>query len=1082
MVKKEYGLIKKAIDATHEFEKLMDSIDFNSYIENDENEIKTNDPGYGFYNEYLNNIKKAEDVCKKFTNQKNNSSNQQKQKNTLSTESLIRNLFKAKKTRLEARQQSERKTEERLYNDAIHCMQQSFSDLKVSLKGKSLIKDYNWAKVLYYNELAIGYSGLVKSSMSLGYAEQSISLLEKLYPKLKNIENWDDQKWSNFKSKIEKKEKYLSDSQIIKLYTFALYNKGEAERLLHNDDSAMRTFRRITEIYEAWNDKSSEDNCSDYHAASLRKALILTDMGRGKEALKALKNVNVKWNNFQYVDRESEQASVYIDQKEYREAYKILKVFIDDNNRWRYTFAQRKAKVILLRLLNEYKKNRPEDFKKTVKLTKFDKWSKIENNFSGIYYDKKNEKLTITLELEKKQKKDLISLNKGHKKVVDKIKELWKDLHPDKEDSQEMKKIKEMYPQFKKTAKEILFDATKRKDGDNFKKTCTNLSEYYRYRDTKKDMEKARNCFYFYLFEGSRKGISGISNEEISGWLETESLDDLLKKYSQKIDFKKNLDRVDDEKYLQEFFDSYVDDEDLKKIDMKQKKIVEKIKERLIEIYYQKDNAVDLEKVEEKYEYFVARVENSNNKNSNGADGNKSAPYFIENYFFKQYGNECMWPDSIVERMERNSGEFVKKIVGQSKIYDGRKGILCVLRRWNSFTPALSSSVNPSKGGGYFLYFSHNKESYGIVIDPGYDFLENFFSQGFKIRDIDVILVSHAHPDHTDNLPSILSLFHEMNGRLGKYYYEGKEKNKKTLTLVLSPGVFEHYNRILKPSEEALKDIVVVHVRENNMVKAHELKSHDGKLSIKIEAFGTSHKDLSKSQSLGFKISVKNNNNSTSIGYTGDAKWKGHGSGKWPEHLKGCSIICAHLGSIVNVMKDENFCNTFCKKNDLDECKDKNDCKKLGFKDARVTSANLTKQTQKQHHLYLAGLASYFNYLLDDREIQIAIISEFGEELKDGIRMDLYKKFDAWFAEKKDKAKNKPRCLPGDIGLEIDVFTGDVYCHSCKRFIGRDRIEPVPYGKEEAICFICDECNAVLSTYQIDQKLKDYCENGHTSR
>ena len=103
--------------------------------------------------------------------------------------------------------------------------------------------------------------------------------------------------------------------------------------------------------------------------------------------------------------------------------------------------------------------------------------------------------------------------------------------------------------------------------------------------------------------------------------------------------------------------------------------------------------------------------------------------------------------------MEQNTFNFSEKIVGKTKRFpkdDKFKAVLTVLRRWNSFTPALASSVNPSKGGGYFLYFQKNNKSLGIVIDPGYDFLDNLFSQGYRIGDIDVIIVSHAHPDHTD--------------------------------------------------------------------------------------------------------------------------------------------------------------------------------------------------------------------------------------------------------------------------------------------------------------------------------------------
>jgi len=155
-------------------------------------------------------------------------------------------------------------------------------------------------------------------------------------------------------------------------------------------------------------------------------------------------------------------------------------------------------------------------------------------------------------------------------------------------------------------------------------------------------------------------------------------------------------------------------------------------------------------------------------------------------------------------------------------------------------------------------------------------------------------------------------------------------------------------------------------------------------------------------------------------------------------------------------------------------------CKKNGFNNVNVSKSKVLNQTQKENHLYLAGMALLFKSLStkDGNNLKLAVISEFGEELKQGLRMDLYKKFDSWFGKLFDKNTEKARCLPGDIGLEIDVFTGKVLCHCCNRFVDRSEIEPVSYGKEEAICFVCDECKSVLSSYQIDQMLKDYCEYG----
>ena len=130
-------------------------------------------------------------------------------------------------------------------------------------------------------------------------------------------------------------------------------------------------------------------------------------------------------------------------------------------------------------------------------------------------------------------------------------------------------------------------------------------------------------------------------------------------------------------------------------------------------------------------------------------------------------------------------------------------------------------------------------------------------------------------------------------------------------------------------------------------------------------------------------------------------------------------------------------------------------------------------QTHSQSHLYLSGVTLLFEDLLKSKKLELAVMSEFGEELKGGIRMDLYNKFNSWFME-----KSSAKFVPGDIGLEIDLMNNNIFCACCQEFKPKDRILPVAYGKEEAIFYVCDECRSVLSNYQIEQKMAAYHENG----
>lgn len=100
---------------------------------------------------------------------------------------------------------------------------------------------------------------------------------------------------------------------------------------------------------------------------------------------------------------------------------------------------------------------------------------------------------------------------------------------------------------------------------------------------------------------------------------------------------------------------------------------------------------------------------------------------------------------------------------------DAQHNKLVVLRRWQSFNPKIPRpSHREVRGGGYYLLW-HDK---GIVIDPGYDFIQNFYDEGFSIEDIDAIIITHSHPDHDDDFASLLTLlkewneFHEKTGRM----------------------------------------------------------------------------------------------------------------------------------------------------------------------------------------------------------------------------------------------------------------------------------------------------------------------------
>jgi hypothetical protein len=318
---------------------------------------------------------------------------------------------------------------------------------------------------------------------------------------------------------------------------------------------------------------------------------------------------------------------------------------------------------------------------------------------------------------EQKDKKALIAIDRKNK---DLIIELWKQLHPVREALKEIKAIKKRYPQFKRDAEEILIKAIERHDMIGFKKACTNLAEYYRYAE--EDSERALKCFYLYLFESHEEILANDFCKITMDWLGKLNLDALLKKYA-KYQLSAKIERIDDDRYLRDFFEVYIK-EDASKLRVTgsfdlQKETITKIKKRLNDIYYQEDKDIESEQIEIKFERLMENLEKDPDIKEELVKGEpvkkepKKIEEFIKDSFFNNNRNnkrEWMHGESIAYHMKRNIAGFIKNVVGRSKILvesNGEmQGTLSVLRRWNSFTPTLRSSINQSKGGGYFSVFT----------------------------------------------------------------------------------------------------------------------------------------------------------------------------------------------------------------------------------------------------------------------------------------------------------------------------------------------------------------------------------------
>jgi tetratricopeptide (TPR) repeat protein len=389
---------------------------------------------------------------------------------------------------------------------------------------------------------------------------------------------------------------------------------------------------------------------------------------------------------------------------------------------------------------------------------------------------------------------------------------------------------------------------------------------------------------------------------------------------------------------------------------------------------------------------------------------------------------DTRYKETLLKEIKAKEEEFMRFLTLHRSIdVENFPSFLVILKRWNSYTPLLPLREGQSKGGGYFLY--HNGK--GIVIDPGCNFLLNFYQEGFNFIDIDAVIVTHAHIDHTMDLESILMFIDRLNKKIKeKAMKEAKKEGKnakeindiynkklreriKKIDLFLNQGTYQKFKPFLCSGKlayigeifklEAKKNLILP--RRYGNVKLYPLKAKHDEI-------------LDNRYCLGYVIQIDDSR----IGITGDTGWDPAGNiGNQYRELEP-DLLIAHIGSI----KEEEF-------------------------------AYFNKTAQKErnacfypNHLGILGVTG----IITITKPKLAVISEFGEELVDQ-RITI--------AQKVSKVTDV-KCLPGDIGLYIRISDLAVFCEVSKQF--------VPYYKID-----CVEISSKYPEYKSNPKIQYYLED-----
>jgi tetratricopeptide (TPR) repeat protein/ribonuclease BN (tRNA processing enzyme) len=348
-----------------------------------------------------------------------------------------------------------------------------------------------------------------------------------------------------------------------------------------------------------------------------------------------------------------------------------------------------------------------------------------------------------------------------------------------------------------------------------------------------------------------------------------------------------------------------------------------------------------------------------------------------------------------------------------------------VLKRWNSYTPIIHEN---SRGGGYYL----NIAGTGIVIDPGFDYIHNFRQQNHILADIDYVLVSHSHDDHTADLESIINIVNRYNKRLKNKILpreiaknrrisskvvlksiqncelqDNKEKlsatdleifnqlgreyenKKKTLKLYVSIGVRNKFCGYFNNGESCKGRPVNCTSQESPVCQDNEYIVNvltpeteiDLPTNAKIRMLDAKHEDKldPQSKTYGFVIETEN----SVVIYTGDTGWNEKEIATqyrevYQTYLNKTRLLIAHIGSFKEI--------------------------------ERTYIMNPAPNCFYKNHLGRLGLTR----LVEELKPNVCLISEFGEEFS-GFRVQIANIFNEAFRD------FNTFFLPADINLKFDI-------------------------------------------------------------
>ena len=376
---------------------------------------------------------------------------------------------------------------------------------------------------------------------------------------------------------------------------------------------------------------------------------------------------------------------------------------------------------------------------------------------------------------------------------------------------------------------------------------------------------------------------------------------------------------------------------------------------------------------------------------------------------------------------------------------------LLILKAFSSSTPILLNYADGARrysGGGFYVRWN----GCGIAIDPGYKFVENLHEAGFSVLDVDVVVITHEHIDHSNDIRLLEDLHYHASVNNKDYEYnwdpdhfsinrDSIPPHKITWYLdSVTCEVAQFFSRKQSGFNPLCNDVYCVNIdetetellKEKFLGSAEVITASSVQIStdVVLRVFPTRHEQYTEGERTEFF-----------------------------HHTFGCVLECISKDS-------ENRCIGYTSDTSVKDTDVYADMKK-SFESCQIVIANISGiyeddvllQHEKSRHLGYYGCykIAYDILRTGKGKLKYYLLSEFSNQVSD-IRYDISKYLQEELNETADLClQSRPLILPAEVALTINLDTFGIKCSSCKRY--SDSIYVIrPLGENQELKYICKEC------------------------